>query len=101
MSAAIAPVFSDRYPEAAIIFDNLHSMHDVVSDILANPVIPREAKRRTILEAAAHYRDDHTRVTTVSDWRDMAREMGVAKMGGRPSFGTIQADSSKSPNRHQ
>lgn len=101
MSAAIAPIFSDRYPEAAIIFDNLHSMHDVVSDILANQVIPRDAKRSTILEAASHYRDDHTRVTTVSDWRAMAHEMGAEKMGGRPSFGTIPADSSRSPNRHQ
>jgi hypothetical protein len=86
MSAAIAPAFSERYPEAAIIFDNLHSMHDVVSDILANPIVPRDAKRKAILEAAAHYRDDHTRITTVSEWRDMAAEMGAAKMGGRPSF---------------
>ncbi|HUQ47222.1 MAG TPA: hypothetical protein VM053_03140 [Gemmatimonadaceae bacterium] len=101
MSAAIAPMFSDRYPEAAIIFDNLHSMHDVVSDILANPLVPRDAKRKTILEAAARYRDDHTLVTTVSDWRDMARDMGAARMGGRPSFGTHPADSSKTPERHQ
>ena len=100
MSAAIAPLFSERYPEAAIIFDNLHSMHDVVSDILANPVIPRDAKRRAILEAAARYRDDHIRVTTVSEWREMAREMGAEHMGGRPSFGTIPADSSKTPDRH-
>ena len=88
-------------PEAAIIFDNLHSLHDDVSDILANPAIPRDAKRKTILEAAAHYRDDHTSVTTVSEWREMAEAMGVEKMGGRPSFGTIPADSSKSPNRLQ
>lgn len=101
MSAAIAPMFSDRYPEAAIIFDNLHSMHDVVSDILANPAIPRGAKRSTILEAASRYRDDKTLVTTVSDWREMSREMGVEKMGGRPSFGAIPADSSRLPDRHQ
>jgi hypothetical protein len=100
MSAAIAPLFSERYPEAAIIFDNLHSMHDVVSDILANPVIPRDAKRDAILEAASHYRDDHTRVTTVSEWREMAREMGAEHMGGRPSFGTIPADSSKAHECH-
>jgi len=39
MTAAVAPAFAARYPEAAIIFDNLHSMHDVVSDILANPTL--------------------------------------------------------------
>lgn len=100
MTPAIAPLFAERYPEAAVIFDNLHSMHDVVSDILANPVIPRDAKRKTILEAASHYRDDHTRITTVSEWRDMAHEMGAEHMGGRPSFGTIPADSSRSPDRH-
>ena len=91
MSPAIAPRFSDRYPEAAVIFDNLHSLHDVVSDILANPAVPRSAKRKTILEAAARYRDDHTSITSVKDWRDMADEMGVEKMGGVPSFGPGKA----------
>jgi hypothetical protein len=37
MTPAVAPRFAARYPEAAIVFDNLHSMHDVISDILANP----------------------------------------------------------------
>ena len=86
MSPAIAPKFSARYPEAAIIFDNLHSLHDVVSDILANPAVPRSEKRRTILEAAAHYRDDRTAVTSESEWRDMAASMGAEKMGGLPAF---------------
>ena len=36
MTAAVAPEFARRYPEFAIIFDNLHSMHDVISDVLAN-----------------------------------------------------------------
>jgi hypothetical protein len=35
-SPAISPRFSDRYPEAAIIFENLHSLHDVVPAILAD-----------------------------------------------------------------
>lgn len=91
MSPAIAPQFSHRYPDAAAIFDNLHSLHDVVSDILANPAIPRRAKRMTILEAAARYRDDHTSITSLEDWRDMAEEMGVEKMGGAPSFGPGKA----------
>jgi len=81
-SAAIAPRFTARYPEAAIIFDNLHSLHDVVSDILADPSIPRGAKRRTILDAAARYRDSTTSITTVEEWKSMADAMGVANMGG-------------------
>jgi hypothetical protein len=86
MSPAIAPRFSERYPEAAAIFDNLHSLHDVVSDILANPAVPRNAKRREILEAAARYRDDHTGITSVKEWHQMADEMGAEKMGGAPFF---------------
>ena len=81
-SAAIAPRFTARYPAAAIIFDNLHSLHDVVSDILADPSIARGAKRRTILEAAARYRDSTSSVTTLEEWKSMADAMGVANMGG-------------------
>ena len=81
MSPAIAPLFSERYPEAATIFDNLHSMHDVVSDILANPNVPMNAKRRTILAAAAHYRDNHTSITSVEDWIDMSEGDGRGKNG--------------------
>jgi hypothetical protein len=81
-SPAIAPRFSDRYPEAAIIFDNLHSLHDVVSDILVDPAIPRRDKRRRILDAAAAYRDDVSSVVTVGDWKAMADAMGLANMGG-------------------
>jgi hypothetical protein len=82
MSPAIAPRFTARYPVLAAIFDNLHSMHDVISDILANPSVPRDAKRRTILAAASAYRDDTTEVTSVADWLTMATMMGTAEMGG-------------------
>jgi hypothetical protein len=82
MTAAISPVFAARYPEAAIIFDNLHSMHDVVSDILANPSVPRSRKRAEILLAAARFRDDTSYVMPVAAWRTMSAEMGVENMGG-------------------
>jgi hypothetical protein len=81
-SAAIAPRFTARYPEAAIIFDNLHSLHDVVSDILADSTIPRGAKRRMILEAAARYRDSTSSITSLEEWKSMAESMGAANMGG-------------------
>jgi hypothetical protein len=88
MTAAVAPMFAARYPEAAIIFDNLHSMHDVVSDILANPSVSRDRKRAEILRAAALFRDDSSYVMPIEAWRVMAREMGVENMGG-PAVGFL------------
>jgi hypothetical protein len=90
MSPAIATRFSARFPEAAVIFDNLHSLHDVVSDILSNTEVPRDGKRAAILEAAANYRDDTSHVTSTDEWRSMALEMGVANMGGLPPIGRSQ-----------
>ncbi len=90
MTAAIAPVFAERYPTLAIIFDNLHSMHDVISDILANDSVPRAEKRAEILLAASRYRDDTSYVMPDSAWRVMAREMGVENQGG-PAVGFTAA----------
>lgn len=90
MTPEVAPLFTARYPEAAIIFDNLHSMHDVVSDILANPAVPRNQKRAEILRAAARYRDNTSYVQTREQWLEMARMMGVQNMGG-PVIGFLTA----------
>jgi hypothetical protein len=90
MTAAVAPEFARRYPEAAIIFDNLHSMHDVVSDILTSPKVPREKKREEILIAAARYRDATSFVMTEDEWREMTGMMGVENMGG-PAVGFLAA----------
>jgi hypothetical protein len=90
MTAAIAPAFAARYPEAAIIFDNLHGMHDVISDILVSPEVPRARKRAEILLAAARYRDDTSFVMTESEWREMSLAMGVQNMGG-PAVGFLPA----------
>ena len=88
MTPAIAPAFAARYPEAAIIFDNLHSMHDVISDILANPGVPRDRKRAEILRAARLYRDDTSYVMPVQAWLTMSQEMGIENMGG-PAVGFL------------
>jgi len=88
MTAAVAPTFAKRYPEAAIIFDNLHSMHDVVSDILANPKVPHDRKRAEILRAAAAYRDRTSYVITPAEWMEMAQMMGLENMGG-PAVGIL------------
>jgi len=88
MTAAVAPVFAARFPEAAIIFDNLHGMHDVVSDILANDSIPRSKKREVILIAARAYRDDTTEVMSVEAWKRMSIGMGIENQGG-PAVGFL------------
>jgi hypothetical protein len=90
MTPAVAPAFSKRYPEAAIIFDNLHMMHDVVSDILVSPEVPREKKREEILRAARLFSDDTSYVIPVEEWREMAQMMGANNMGG-PAVGFLAA----------
>ena len=82
MTAAVAPEFSRRYPEVAIIFDNLHMMHDVISDILASPEVPRESKGDEILRQVAMFRDTTSYATTVESWWEMAQMMGANNMGG-------------------
>jgi hypothetical protein len=90
MTAAVAPAFTRRYPEAAAIFDNLHSMHDVISDVLANGNVPRSRKRAEILLAARRYRDDTTEVMTQEGWIAMATQMGIENQGG-PVVGALTA----------
>jgi hypothetical protein len=99
MSAAIAPAFAGRYPEAAIIFDNLHAMHDVVSDILASPAVPAARKRAELLLAAERYRDSASYVTSVEEWREMSIMMGAEHMGGVAVPGTAPGARHGSPAR--
>ncbi len=86
MTAAVAPTFADRYPEMAIIFDNLHMMHDIVSDILASPEVPADRKRAEILRALAILRDGDGVTIARDEWRRMAVGMGVHNQGG-PAVG--------------
>ncbi|MDQ3556567.1 MAG: hypothetical protein M3409_07290 [Gemmatimonadota bacterium] len=90
MTAGVAPTFAARYPEAAIIFDNLHMMHDIISDILTSPEVPRGAKRAEILRAAQFVRDDTSFVMSFEQWQMMGEMMGVNNMGG-PAVGFLAA----------
>ncbi|HUE95321.1 MAG TPA: hypothetical protein VMN39_01600 [Longimicrobiaceae bacterium] len=83
MTAGIAPAFAQRYPEAAVIFDNLHMMHDVISDVLAAPEVPRNRKRAEILRAAEMFRDDTSYAISMEEWAMMGESMGIHNMGGR------------------
>ena len=88
MTAGIAPTFAKRYQEAAIIFDNLHAMHDVVSDILSNDKVPHDQKRAAILEAGSRYRDATSYPMSVAEWSTMGEMMGIENMGG-PAVGIL------------
>ena len=48
LTAEVAPEFSRMFPAAAHIFDNLHMMHDVVNDIMADDAFDLPAKRDEI-----------------------------------------------------
>ena len=76
MSPAIAPTFTRHYPEFAAIFDNLHSLHDVVSDVLASPGVKEGDKRAAILLAISRYRDSTSFATSREEWISMSSEMG-------------------------
>ncbi len=82
MTSGVAPTFASRYPEAAIIFDNLHMMHDIISDILTSEGVPRDRKRAEILRAAEMFRDDEAYAISMEEWEMMGEMMGSNNMGG-------------------
>jgi hypothetical protein len=84
MTSAVAPAFTDAHPRAAAIFDNLHSLHDVISDILLNDaVVPRAEKRAAIWRAVAEYQDATRDLESDEHWRMMGEMVGgVERMGG-------------------
>jgi hypothetical protein len=53
----VAPTFSQRFPEAANIFDNLHMLHDNIDDVLSSSdLFPTlEAKRKQIYQLLEIY----------------------------------------------
>ena len=56
MTAEYSPMLADRYPEIANIFDNLHMLHDTISDILTSDGLPTwDAKRKEIYRMLDSY----------------------------------------------
>jgi hypothetical protein len=83
MTSAIAPRFSERHPRAAAIFDNLHMMHDIISDILVADTVPHGKKREVIYAQLDELQDTTGNVMSWDEWRKMGEIMGgVAVMGG-------------------
>ena len=83
MTATVAPRFAARHPRTAVIFDNLHMMHDIISDILASGDIPPDQKGSAIEAQLAGFRDGTRDTMSLEEWRSMGEMMGgVMPMGG-------------------
>ena len=72
MTPMVAPDFAARHPRAAAIFDNLHSLHDIISDILLSDVVAPDSKRAAILAALEEFRDGKRNVMPDEEWRGTA-----------------------------
>jgi len=101
MASGVAPQFSAAHPRAAVIFDNLHMMHDIISDILQNDTVPAGRKREVIYAALDEFQDSTRNLMSLEMWRNMAGHMGgLAAMGG-PATGRVPADSAAHGGDHQ
>jgi hypothetical protein len=87
MSPAIAPEFTARHPRAAAIFDNLHMMHDVISDILASDLVTD--KRAAINDAVRQFLDPQHLAISHDEWIEMSLAHGIDNQGG-PAINIIQ-----------
>lgn len=91
MTPIIAPEFTRRHRRAAAIFDNLHMMHDIVSDILTSPRVARDHKRAAIYAALAEFRDTTRHVMSQAEWLMMGHHMGGIDAMGGPAVGLLPA----------
>jgi hypothetical protein len=82
LAPAIAPGFIYMSPEAAMIWDNLSLMQEVLADILASPAVTDV--RAALDSAIQFFRDPDARVTERADWESMALQHGIFFQGGYP-----------------
>ncbi len=102
MTSTIAPRFSAAHPRAAVIFDNLHMTHDIISDILAADTVPADGKRAAIYAALDQMQDPTRDTMTMEMWRNMGETMGGIGVMGGPATGDRSAPAdSATPPAHQ
>jgi hypothetical protein len=89
MTSAIAPRFSAAHPRAAVIFDNLHMMHDIISDILTADTISHGRKGEMINQQLDKLQDPAHDVISMNEWRMMAKHMGGVDAMGGPATGLL------------
>ncbi len=90
MTAAVAPRFSAAHPRAAVIFDNLHMTHDIISDILTADAIPHDRKGEAIDRQLDKLQDPTRDVMSLDEWRMMAEHMGGIEAMGGPAAGLVR-----------
>lgn len=90
MAAAVAPKFSAAHPRAAVIFDNLHMTHDIISDILTADTIPLARKGEMIDRQLDKMQDPTRDVMSLDEWRMMAERMGGVKTMGGTAGGLVR-----------
>ena len=98
MTSAIAPRFSAAHPRAAVIFDNLHMMHDIISDILTADTVPHRHKGRLIDQQLDKLQDPTRDVMSLEEWRRMAEHMGGVNAMGGPATGLLEKRSDSTPS---
>ncbi len=65
-----------------MIFDNLHAMHDIISDILTSERAPADRKKAEIDAALAHYPDGSRDTMEMEHWWMMGGNDGRGGMDG-------------------
>jgi hypothetical protein len=97
LTAEVAPEFSRLFPAAAHIFDNLHMMHDVVNDIMADDAYDLPGKQAEI---------ERLRRLMRYEAQDFVEAPGMPMNGGHDMAGgmmrvpTLLADGSWLPQGH-
>lgn len=97
----VAPRFATAHPRAAIIFDNLHMMHDIISDILVDARIPRPAKGAAIARQLDEFQRGDRNVLSREEWWTMTGQMGgEGPMGGAALPGSRPVGGHGGGHRH-
>lgn len=89
MTPMVAPRFTASHLRAAIIFDNLHMTHDIISDILAADTVPASRKREAIYAALDEMQDSTRNLMSLEEWRNMGDMMGGIGIMGGPATGIL------------
>ena len=82
LAPSIAPGLIFLSPEAAMIWDNLSMLQEVLADVLASPQVGDV--RAAIDESVAYFMDPLNGITDQNTWEIMALRHGIFFQGGYP-----------------
>jgi hypothetical protein len=96
LAPTIAPGLIFLNPEAAMIWDNVTMMQEVLADVLAAPDVPDV--HAAIEEAVDHFMDPVNGITDQGFWEIMALRHGIFFQGGYPL--AVMLESELNANSH-